>query len=261
MARLTAFARFVAFCRAGYPVGVPATGHLPLFALLKRRLGADEIERVAARCCDAGPPILPADIDTAISAFLGEPPCAGDTDRVGAHLAGNGWLVVDAAGRPLPCVVGTVFADVCRLAVDWIPGADVAAVRLVRDGRAISIGGTADLPTEVVDGEHLSLPISIGESSAATLDVFGRRAEGWGQDAEIIGTVLAIHAAAALEARCPGTVLAAPTHDCDRVSQAKGVIMGRFGLDAVSAFGVLSGLAAEAAVGIVEMAGRVIDTR
>jgi hypothetical protein len=259
MARLAAFARFVAFCRAGYPVGVPATGHLPLFALLKRRLGADEVERIAARCCGAGPPILASDIDAAISAFLGEPPCPGDTDRVGAHLAGNGWLVVDASGRPLPCAVGTVFADVCRLAVDWIPDVDVAEVRLVRDGQAIPIGATSEPPTEVIDGQRLSLPIYTGERSAATLDVFGRHAGGWGQDAETIGTVLAVHAAAVLGARCPGAVV--PTHGCDRVSQAKGVIMGRFGLDAVSAFGVLSGLAAEAEVGIVEMAGRVIDTR
>jgi hypothetical protein len=39
-------ARFVAFVRAGYPTGMPATGYVPLAALLRRRLCDDEITAI-----------------------------------------------------------------------------------------------------------------------------------------------------------------------------------------------------------------------
>ena len=41
MALSDVVARVVAFLRAGYPQGVPATDYVPLIALLRRRLSDD----------------------------------------------------------------------------------------------------------------------------------------------------------------------------------------------------------------------------
>ena len=43
MALSDVVARVVAFLRAGYPHGVPATDYVPLIALLRRRLSDDEV--------------------------------------------------------------------------------------------------------------------------------------------------------------------------------------------------------------------------
>jgi Protein of unknown function (DUF3349) len=41
-------ARVVAFMRAGYPTGMPATGYAPLAALLRRRICDDEITAITS---------------------------------------------------------------------------------------------------------------------------------------------------------------------------------------------------------------------
>src|SRR4051794_31995705 len=92
VARARNVSRVVEFFRAGYPDGLPRTGHSPLFALLRRRLSDDELIAVAKRICQAGPPILHHDIHAAISEFLREEPLAADADRVSRHLAEGGWM-------------------------------------------------------------------------------------------------------------------------------------------------------------------------
>ncbi|CAN5664068.1 hypothetical protein BH10ACT9_BH10ACT9_04210 [soil metagenome] len=100
MARMRMLSRFVDYVRTDYPHGAPRTGHLPLFALLRRRLSDDEVV-VVARMIDSGPPITQADIRAAITELLRETPLDDDADRVSRHLAATGWLVVDLTGRAL----------------------------------------------------------------------------------------------------------------------------------------------------------------
>jgi AmiR/NasT family two-component response regulator len=47
----------------------------------------------------------------------------------------------------------------------------------------------------------------------------------------------------------------------DRIGQAKGIIMERFGIDDVAAFGMLRRLSQESNTALVDIAQRVIDTR
>ena len=98
MARLPTLSQFVDFVRTGYPDSAPRRGHVPLLALLRRRLSDEEVG-VVAGMIHAGPPIVQGDIHSAITGLIGDTPLDEDADRVSRHLAGSGWLVMDASGR------------------------------------------------------------------------------------------------------------------------------------------------------------------
>lgn len=208
------------FFRAGYPTGVPATGYLPLFALLRRRLSDDEVLIVAGRTNGAGPPILQSDIRTAIAALLRDTPLFDDVDRVSRHLAGTGWLVADASGAavvapdgPLHYTVREVtrmsaqntmqgpqlverlaelapevrefrpadqlFADIAALAVELIPGADVADIMVLRDGAVLSMGATSPLAAEL---DELQQRFGEGPCAQAAADSTMVRADDFGTE-------------------------------------------------------------------------------
>jgi len=85
--------RFVAFVRAGYPTGMPATGYLPLAALSRRRLCDDEItsitnEFVTRRCC----PISTADVGVEITRITDELPSPDDIERIQRRLDTIGYV-------------------------------------------------------------------------------------------------------------------------------------------------------------------------
>jgi hypothetical protein len=101
---------------------------------------------------------------------------------------------------------------------------------------------------------------SVGPT-AATMTVFGFEADVWDDDAETDGAILAGHAAAAISASVWGGQLNSPLSCRDRIGQAKGIIMERYGVDDVAAFELMRRLAKEAAIPLVDMAGRVIETR
>jgi hypothetical protein len=75
--------RFVAFLRAGYPTGMPATGYVPLAALLRRRVCDDEITAITSELIVHGRwPISPADVGVAITRVTSEMPSPDDIERV-----------------------------------------------------------------------------------------------------------------------------------------------------------------------------------
>jgi hypothetical protein len=89
-------ARMVAFVRAGYPQGVPATDYVPLLALLRRRLSDDEVVTVASELARHGTmPIDGTDIRVAITKITDEMPSPVDTDRVRRRLEAAGGQVSD----------------------------------------------------------------------------------------------------------------------------------------------------------------------
>ncbi|WP_407689070.1 DUF3349 domain-containing protein [Mycobacterium sp. HUMS_1102779] len=83
--------RVVGFLRAGYPAGVPATGYVPLFALLPRRVSDDEIVAITERIRVRGVPVGAADMGVEISRVTDEMPSLDDIDRVHDRLAALGW--------------------------------------------------------------------------------------------------------------------------------------------------------------------------
>jgi AmiR/NasT family two-component response regulator len=73
--------------------------------------------------------------------------------------------------------------------------------------------------------------------------------------------VLAAHAASALLASRQGEQLQSALSTRDRIGQAKGIIMERFGIDDVAAFEMMRKLSQDANTRLVDVAQQVIDTR
>jgi AmiR/NasT family two-component response regulator len=93
------------------------------------------------------------------------------------------------------------------------------------------------------------------------LNLFSFRPNVWDTDAETIGTVLAAHAAAAILAGRHDQQMQAALASRDRIGQAKGVIMERFGVDEIRAFEMLRVLSQESNSKLVDIAQQVLDTR
>ena len=88
----------VNFLRAGYPEGVPPQDYIPLLALLRRQLSAEEADELAA----SGDAASAAAIRQAITDVTHETPLDADIARVSAHLAAGGWPLASPhhAGTP-----------------------------------------------------------------------------------------------------------------------------------------------------------------
>lgn len=101
MALSDVVARVVAFLRAGYPQGVPATDYVPLIALLRRRLSDDEVVAVASELAARGElPIDATDIHVAITKITDEMPSPDEVERVQQRLRSGGWPIDDRLGGP-----------------------------------------------------------------------------------------------------------------------------------------------------------------
>jgi len=82
--------RIVAFLRAGYPTGMPATGYVPLLALLPRRVSDDEITVITRELTVRKHwPTDTADVGVEITRITDGMPSLEDIERVQHRLAAN----------------------------------------------------------------------------------------------------------------------------------------------------------------------------
>ena len=107
----------------------------------------------------------------------------------------------------------------------------------------------------------LSFKLYTADRTAGALNLFGFEANAFDAEAETIGTVLAAHAAAAILASRQGEQLQSALTTRDRIGQAKGIIMERYGVDDVAAFEMLRRLSQDSNTRLVDIAQQVIDTR
>jgi GAF domain-containing protein len=107
----------------------------------------------------------------------------------------------------------------------------------------------------------LSFKLYTADRTAGALNLFGFKPRLWDTEAETTGMVLAAHAAAAVLASRQGDQLQSALSTRDRIGQAKGIIMERFGIDDVRAFGMLRQLSQDTNMKLIDVAQRVIDTR
>jgi GAF domain-containing protein len=107
----------------------------------------------------------------------------------------------------------------------------------------------------------LSFKLYTAERTAGALNLFSFAPRVWDAEAETIGTVLAAHAAAAILASRQGQQLESALSTRDRIGQAKGIIMERYGVDDVQAFAMLRKLSQDTNTRLVDIAAQVIDTR
>ena len=107
----------------------------------------------------------------------------------------------------------------------------------------------------------LSIKLYTAERTAGALNLFAFKPEAFDSTDETTGVVLAAHAAAAILASRQGEQLESALSTRDRIGQAKGIIMERFGVDDVQAFEMLRKLSQDGNTRLVDIAQRVIDTR
>jgi GAF domain-containing protein len=107
----------------------------------------------------------------------------------------------------------------------------------------------------------LSFKLYTAERTAGALNLFSFKANVWDTEAETIGSVFAAHAAAAIMAGRHGEQMLSALSSRDRIGQAKGIIMERYGVDDVRAFELLRRLSQESQGKLADIAQRVIDTR
>lgn len=107
----------------------------------------------------------------------------------------------------------------------------------------------------------LSFKLYTADRTAGALNLFSFRAGVWDADAETTGAVLAAHGAAAILATRHDEHMQAALSTRDRIGQAKGIIMERYGVDDVRAFEMLRLLSQESQTKLAEVANRVIETR
>ncbi len=107
----------------------------------------------------------------------------------------------------------------------------------------------------------LSFKLYTADRTAGALNLFGFQPDAWDTDAETTGAVLAAHAAAAVLAQRHGEQMQTALSTRDRIGQAKGIIMERYGVDDVRAFDMLRAISQESQVKLAAVARRVIETR
>jgi GAF domain-containing protein len=107
----------------------------------------------------------------------------------------------------------------------------------------------------------LSLKLYTADRTAGALNLFSFKANAFDAESETTGVVLAAHAAAAILASRQGEQLESALSTRDRIGQAKGIIMERFGVDDVAAFEMLRRLSQDSNTRLIDVAQRVIDTR
>jgi GAF domain-containing protein len=107
----------------------------------------------------------------------------------------------------------------------------------------------------------LSFKLYTSDRTAGALNLFSFKPSAFDAEAETIGAVLAAHAAAAILASRQGQQLESALSTRDRIGQAKGIIMERYGVDDVRAFDMLRTLSQDGNTKLIDIAQRVIDTR
>ncbi|KUH86978.1 MULTISPECIES: GAF and ANTAR domain-containing protein [unclassified Mycobacterium] len=107
----------------------------------------------------------------------------------------------------------------------------------------------------------LSVKLYTAERTAGALNMFSTKPRAFDAADETIGAILAAHAAAALLASREGEQLKSAMSTRDRIGQAKGIIMERYGVDEMRAFEMLKQLSQDSNVKLADIAQRVIDTR
>jgi GAF domain-containing protein len=107
----------------------------------------------------------------------------------------------------------------------------------------------------------LSFKLYTADRTAGALNLFAFKPNAFDAEDETTGVVLAAHAAAAILASRQGEQLESALSTRDRIGQAKGIIMERFGIDDVRAFEMLRKLSQDGNTRLIDVAQRVIETR
>lgn len=113
--------------------------------------------------------------------------------------------------------------------------------------------------TELGVRSVLSFQLFVESENLGALNLYGDEASAFSEDSIEIGTIVAQHAAVAMFGSSAEGQFRAALSTRDIIGQAKGMLMERFGIDAVSAFKLLTGLSQETNTPLRDIAQQVVD--
>lgn len=215
----------------------------------------------------AVPESAPDALDTVLFAVT-----AGALDNV-AGTDHAGVLLVDAAQRTLTTVAPTddVMVTLDRLQQETGQGPCLAAASgdTASDDTVVWVDDIAGDPrwprlsARIVDEtparSSMSFRLFTHQGTLGALNLFSDTANAFDEDSREIGRVFATHAALAMfRTRQQGEFRSALASR-DTIGQAKGMIMERFGIDAVQAFALLRKLSQDGNAPLADVARRLVD--
>jgi hypothetical protein len=106
----------------------------------------------------------------------------------------------------------------------------------------------------------MSFQLYSHQSGTGALNLFGSQPRRHGAEAEAIGAMLATHAANALIAADRQQQFESALSTRDVIGQAKGVLMERFGVDAIQAFDLLTKLSQNSNTPVRQIAVQIVET-
>jgi hypothetical protein len=99
------------------------------------------------------------------------------------------------------------------------------------------------------------------KGGAGALNLFGRMPQVFDDESEVAGTMLATQAAIAIITTDRNHQFESALASRDLIGQAKGIIMERYGVDAVAAFNMIRKLSQDSNQKVTQIARRVVETR
>lgn len=106
----------------------------------------------------------------------------------------------------------------------------------------------------------LSFKLYTGRGTMGALNVFGKAAHCWDDRDEEVGLMLATNAAVAFQLARSREQFGSALASRDTIGQAKGMIMERFGIDAVQAFNLLVKLSQDSNIPVAEVSAQLTAT-
>lgn len=105
----------------------------------------------------------------------------------------------------------------------------------------------------------LSFRLFTFDSRVCALNLFSAKVDAFSDESETVGGMLATQAATALIANDRALQFRSALASRDIIGQAKGMVMERFGVDAVRAFELLSRVSSDSNVPLAQIAARVVE--
>lgn len=104
----------------------------------------------------------------------------------------------------------------------------------------------------------LSFQLYTSDDTVGALNIFSSAANAFGHDDEELGAMLATHAAVAVYAANKTQQFGSALASRDVIGQAKGMLMERYRVDAVHAFGLLAKLSQDANIPITDLSADIV---
>ncbi|GAA2057310.1 ANTAR domain-containing protein [Williamsia deligens] len=105
----------------------------------------------------------------------------------------------------------------------------------------------------------LSVRLHTGSEPLGSLSLYATPPHAFAPESEEIASIFAAHASAAWTAAVRGAQFEDALASRDIIAQAKGMVMERFGIDAMEAFGLLSKLSQDTNTRVIEVARKLLD--